>query len=109
MMYLLFIPEELQYAYPIISADRTAVMATPQSEKKRGLPAATLAGVIDGIPEKLKKVRQWIDMMVLMCTYNPCTLRKDGARASIDLEFTRMGVAAGGLQEARPRAAAKTI
>ena len=55
LMYLLFIPEELQYAYPIISADRTAVMATPQSETKWGLPAATLGGVIGGMQGDLKK------------------------------------------------------
>ena len=109
MMYLLFIPDALQYAYPVIRADRTAVMATPQSETKWGLPAVTLAGVMDGVPEQQRVARLWTAMMVLICTYNSCTMRKDGARASMDLEFTRMGVAAGGLQDARPREAAKTI
>ena len=103
LVYLLFLPPHLQHAYPRTNEDETAIAATPPSKIKWRLPASVVAATIDAPKVRVGADIDWVPGAAIVATYNPCTLRAEGATATLHKEFTRLGIMACGMQEARPR------
>ena len=101
LMYLVCLPQHMQYAYPAVK-DGMAIEATPHNRVKWGLPTAELSRRFDELPSRSGGSRDWAPEPVGIGTYNACTTRGDGGMTSLETQFDGMQLALVGIQEARP-------
>ena len=85
---------------PAANRSRIAIQATAPATIKWGLPTAVLCQHIDEIQGRAGSTDSWEADRITVGSYNPCTLRVDGGGVTMDLELTKLHVAACGVQEA---------
>lgn len=109
LIYLACLPAEYRDAYPEISGDGKAIAATPLNEVKLGLPAQMIGAGIDQMKSGPGRDQAWEAEVVTLATHNLCSARSDGARASLDMQFTDHRLTMVGTQENRDRLSFTTI
>ena len=101
LLCLLVLPRNLSKLYPGVSIDGESIASTPLAQVKWGIPASVIAANLDVLPERQGTNKTWVPPTVTFGTYNPGSLRGDGAETSAERQLGELDVGAMGMQETR--------